>query len=81
MTKSVYEILASKVVDTVEAIQDPVEKAKAIGKFMEILKDKDVESAVTPIKVKAAKEQEEKAETDKWMSLFEENKKRAGGYW
>ena len=42
MTKSVYEILASKVVDAVEAIKDPVEKAKAIGKFMEILKDKDV---------------------------------------
>ena len=61
MTKSVYEILASKVVDTVEAIKDPVEKAKAIGKFMEILKDKDVEGVVTPIKVKAAKQQEEKA--------------------
>ena len=61
MTKSVYEILASKVVDAVEAIKDPVEKAKAIGKFMEILKDKDVEGVVTPIKVKAAKQQEEKA--------------------
>ena len=61
MTKSVYEILASKVIDAVEAIQDPVEKAKAIGKFMEILKDKDVEGVVTPVKVKAAKQQEEKA--------------------
>lgn len=61
MTKSVYEILASKVVDTVEAIKDPVEKAKAIGKFMEILKDKDVEEVVTPVRVKAVKQQEEKA--------------------
>ena len=61
MTKSVYEILASKVVDTVEAIKDPVEKAKAIGKFMEILKDKDIEGIVTPVKAKAAKQQEEKA--------------------
>ena len=61
MTKSVYEILASKVVDAVEAIKDPVEKAKAIGKFMEILKDKDVEGVVTPVKVKATKQQEEKA--------------------
>ena len=52
MTKSVYEILASKVVDAVEAIKDPVEKAKAIGKFMEILKDKDVEGLVTTVKVK-----------------------------
>lgn len=60
MTKSVYEILASKVVDVVEAIKDPIEKAKAIGKFMEILKDKDVDGVVTPVKVKATKQQEEK---------------------
>ena len=43
MVKSIYNLLAMQILNTVEAIKDPVEKAKAIGKFMEILKDKDVD--------------------------------------
>lgn len=59
MVKSIYNLLAMQILNTVEAIKDPVEKAKAIGKFMEILKDKDVDAVVTAVKSDAKKQQEE----------------------